>query len=85
MHDTLVPVASTGSIGTTLFVEIVQIVYISPFIRFTTACQAERYPFELHIAPFLPVEFAGPFVHDIPNVHGPLIQFGTFCALAHGV
>ncbi|MNN15153.1 hypothetical protein D3C81_1282510 [compost metagenome] len=85
MHDALVPVTSATRICTALFIEIVQIVRISPFIRFTTTCQAERHPFQFHIAPFFPIKFTSPFIHNISNTDRALVELGTFCTLADSI
>ena len=67
--QTLIPVTTTGCIGTRLLVPIILTVRVPPFIGFPTQCKTIRNTLQLHSTPFFKIQFASTFVSYITDIY----------------
>lgn len=77
--STLVPIASSIQICTTLLVPSSQIISITPFIRLTTLSQTPRDTSQFGLTPFFQIKFTCTFITNVSNCYRckHLLSIGT--------
>ena len=75
-RSTLIPVASSIQIRTTLLIPSRQIISFSPFIRLTTASKTPRNTSQFRLSPFFQIQFPSTFISNVTDSYSSKHLFG---------